>query len=295
MTIKNMDDFFEEIYGFKPSKRGAGYELLVGAVLKILNADASVSNNVFVESKYSNDKYQVDNLLGKEQENIFVEVKDSSEKVGRPDVTKLSGALLQLPLDKGIMATPKGYTKNAKQYVEDCAKNPNAKPIDLYIIRPSTEKDEEGRIKEIHIELFIETNDYANAVFTPLFAEGAFNIFQEMRYKEGDKASFPIDGFYRADGSVIETVHNLTSSLKADSNSGMYAGKWVFSEPTYIYCCNKLVPIKYVEYKIPTKLIKQKIVIKGKPLIYVRSNDGSVDKIITEEQFKNIKFEKDGS
>ena len=166
MNTKNMDDFFEEVYGFKPKKRGAGYELLVGAVLKILNQDASVSNNVFVQSIYSEDKYQVDNLIEKVIESAFVEVKDYSKKIGRPDVSKLSGALLHLPLDKGIIATAQGFTKNAKQYAEDCLKNPKAKPIDLYIVRAVLDKDLAGKITEVQVQIFIEGMDFSTAVFT---------------------------------------------------------------------------------------------------------------------------------
>ena len=249
MINNNMDDVFEEIYGWKPLKRGAGYELLVGAVLKILNKDASITSNVFVESQYSKDKFQVDNLL-EQQEKVFVEVKDYAEKVGRPDVTKLSGALLNLPLDKGIVASVKGFTKNAKQYVEDCEKNPHAKPIDLYIVRPSTQEDIKGRIMEIHMEITMESTDYRNAKFEPCFTEEAATIFREMGFKKGDQLPFCFDGFYRADGSVIETLYNLTRNMQpAPQGSGQnrgYVGKWKFNEPAFIKVRDRLIPVEYL-------------------------------------------------
>jgi len=291
-NVENMDDFFEKIYGFKPKKRGGGYELLVGAVLKILNQDATVSHNVFVKSEYSNDTYQVDNLLKKEHEEVFVEVKDYSEKVGRPDVTKLSGALLCLPLDKGIVATTKGFTRNAKQYVDDCAKNPNAKPIDLYIIRAVLDKDLKGRISEIQVQIFIEGMDFSKAIFTPHFTEEAFSMLQKMGYAKGTQVNIRIEAFYRKDGSVIETLFNLTHALnKKSCNGGAHAGKWEFSEPAYILFNNELMPITSVEYNIPIRLDKVAFKIGAKPLIYVHSQDGSIDKIISEEQLKSIKFE----
>ena len=49
-----MDVYFETIFGYKPTKRGTGYELLVGAVLKILNESQDVTHNVIYEGKYSN-------------------------------------------------------------------------------------------------------------------------------------------------------------------------------------------------------------------------------------------------
>ena len=289
-TFNNMDDFFESIYGFKPHKRGAGYELLVGAVLKILNTDSEVTNNVFVKSDYSDDRYQVDNLIDNQ---IFVEVKDYEKKVGRPDVTKLSGALLHLPLDKGIVATAKDFTGPAVQYSKDCLANPKAKPIDLYIIRPSTDSDTEGTIREIHIKMSIIANDYANADWQPKFAKEATQIFKTMGLKNGDRISLGFDGFYRKDGSVIKTLWELTSTLKTSNDTNVITGDWMFSEPAYVFVKDQLVPIESMHYKIPLKTIEEDMAITaGKPAVYVRSIDGSIDRIITEDQLKKIKFEK---
>lgn len=289
-TFNNMDDFFESIYGFKPHKRGAGYELLVGAVLKILNTDSEVTNNVFVKSNYSDDRYQVDNLIDNQ---IFVEVKDYEMKVGRPDVTKLSGALLHLPLDKGIVATAKDFTGPAVQYSKDCLANPNAKPIDLYIIRPSTEKDTEGTIRKIHIKMSFIVNDYANAKIEPKFAKEAAQIFTSMGLKDGDQLDYGLEGFYRKDGSVIKTLWELTNDLKPKKDAQEIIGNWEFSEPTHIYVNERLIPIEYMHYEVPIKTIERDMVIDaGKPLIYVQSIDGSIDRVINEDQLKKIKFEK---
>ncbi len=291
-NVENMDVFFEKIYGFKPKKRGAGYELLVGAVLKILNQDASVSSNVFIESKYSHDQYQIDNLLEDVQKKVFVEAKDYSEKVGRGDVTKLSGALLCLPLDKGIMATTKGFTGCAKQYVEDCSKNPNAKPIDLYIIREVLDRDLKERIKEIQVQIFIEGMDFSKAIFTPHFTEEAFLMFQKIGYANGTQINIHIEAFYRKDGSVIETLFNLTHALnKNPCNGGVHAGEWEFLEPAHILFNKELIPITSVEYNIPIRLDKVNFKVGEKPLIYVHSQDGAIEKIISEEQLKSIKFD----
>jgi len=294
MNNINMDDFFADIYGWKPIKRGAGYELLVGAVLKILNKEASIANNVFVRSEYSADKFQSDILI-EQEDSTFVEAKDYASKVGREDVQKLAGALLVVPQEKGMVATGGGFTRNAIQYVKDCQHNPSAKPIDLYIIRPSTEGDIKGRVTEIHIKLIIESMDYAKAKFEPSFTEEAAKIFGEMGFKKDEKLSFKFDGFYRSDGSVIETFRDLTSNkLVVDPQGGGYSGEWRYQEKTFIKVRDRLVPINYLAYHIPITLTKEKIVSKaGEPCILVRSNDGSIDKIISKEELKRIKFEKD--
>jgi hypothetical protein len=288
---ENMDDFFEGVYGFKPKKRGAGYELLVGAVIKLLNVDASVASNVFVKSQYSDGSYQIDNLITSVSDATFVEVKDYSEKVGRPDVTKLSGALLCLPLEKGIVASSKGFTKPAKQYVEDCSKNPNAKPIDLYLVRPVKEKDLNGRIIQINVQIFIEGMDFANAVFTPAFTTEAMQILQNTGHMIGEQASMRIDAFYRGDRTVIDTLSNLTRALNnKPAINNAHSGKWEFLEQAYILYRGELIPINFVEYNIPIKLEKRNFAIGGKPLIYVCSDSGDIDRIITEEQLKSIQF-----
>ena len=54
-----------------------------------------------------------------------------------------------------------------------------------------------------------------------------------------------------------------------------------------IYFENKLIGIRSMNYTIPIKTIKETIKISsGKFMIYVKSKDGSVDKLITEKELK---------
>ena len=143
MLQTNMDEYFETIFGYKPKKRGTGYELLVGAVLKLLNATQDVTHNVIQEGKYSKDKYQIDALVKNKFATIFIECKDYTERnkpTQRADVQKLAGALNNLDINAGILVSATGFTKPAVQYSESTKLNPNAKEIELFLIRPSTEK-----------------------------------------------------------------------------------------------------------------------------------------------------------
>ena len=138
----SIDEFFHGIYGFYPEKAGQAYELLVNAALKIINKDLDVKYNQFKEGIYSQQKYQLDGIKDDKES---IEAKDytiRNEKVGRPDVQKQEGGLIDLPYEGGIFASATGYTRNAEKYAEGTYKNPNGKPIDLYDIRPSTEEDE---------------------------------------------------------------------------------------------------------------------------------------------------------
>ena len=58
-NYKNMDAVFEQIFGYKPSKRGKGFEMLVGAVLKIINEAKDVTHDVKKTGLFSPDRYQI--------------------------------------------------------------------------------------------------------------------------------------------------------------------------------------------------------------------------------------------
>ena len=59
-NYKNMDAVFEQIFGYKPSKHGKGFEMLVGAVLKIINEANDVTHDVKKTGLFSPDRYQID-------------------------------------------------------------------------------------------------------------------------------------------------------------------------------------------------------------------------------------------
>ena len=54
-----MNAVFEQIFGYKPSKRGKGFEMLVGAVLKIINEANDVTHDVKKTGLFSPDRYQI--------------------------------------------------------------------------------------------------------------------------------------------------------------------------------------------------------------------------------------------
>ena len=165
-TSNNMDNIFEEIYGYKPNKRGTGYELLVSAVLKILNEAQDVTHNVSFKGKYSNDKYQVDTFIKDKFTSVFVECKDYTERnkpAPRADIQKLAGALNNLDINAGILVSATGFTKPTVQYSLSTKRNPNAKEIELFLIRQSTDKDTEGIILSICISMHMESIDRENS------------------------------------------------------------------------------------------------------------------------------------
>ena len=155
--MSQIDEFFKGIYGFYPKKEGAAYEMLAAAVTKLLSQDSRVQHDEQLRGQFSQTLYQIDVLEDAQGSKKFGEAKDYTDrnaKVGRPDLQKLGGALPDLPVDGGVFYSATDYTKPAKKYAEN-AKQITGKPIDLMHIRPSTEKDEEGRIKTIVFRIHI--------------------------------------------------------------------------------------------------------------------------------------------
>lgn len=289
----SIDEFFHGIYGFYPEKAGQAYELLVNAALKIINKDSDVKYNQFKEGIYSQQKYQLDGIKDDKES---IEAKDytiRNEKVGRPDVQKQEGGLIDLPYEGGIFASATGYTRNAEKYAEGTYKNPNGKPIDLYDIRPSTEEDEEGRIKTIIVNINSIYLDFNNWTVTPIFTkesrEELLNQFGENRIP------IMMGAIYNSDKSIFITVKDWTNSLNSlinfEDNNDVLIGETDFSNK-YILIQDALYGISKIRYQIPIRRDSQELRIEqdGNACLLVKNSDGTTNTLLTDVQLKNINF-----
>ena len=209
-----IDDFFYGIYGFYPKKAGQSYELLVNAALKIVNKNSDVKYDQFREGIYSQQKYQLDGI---KDEKESVEAKDytlRNEKVGRPDVQKQEGGLIDLPYEGGIFASATGYTRNAEKYAEGTYKNPNGKPIDLYDIRPSTEEDEKERVKTVILHFTVVYPDFNKGIFIPVFTKDAQEKLLE-KYPDG-KINCLLQYVYNDDRTIYLKVNDKILKLTSE-------------------------------------------------------------------------------
>ena len=288
-----IDEFFYGIYGFYPEKAGQAYELLVNAALKIINKDSDVKYNQFKEGIYSQQKYQLDGIKDDKES---IEAKDytiRNEKVGRPDVQKQEGGLIDLPYEGGIFASATGYTRNAEKYAEGTYKNPNGKPIDLYDIRPSTEEDEEGRIKTIIVNINSIYLDFNNWTVTPIFTKESrdelLNQFGENRIP------IMMGAIYNSDKSIFITVKDWTNSLNSlinfENNNDVLIGETDFSNK-YILIQDALYGISKIRYQIPIRRDSQELRIEqdGNACLLVKNSDGTTNTLLTDVQLKNINF-----
>lgn len=299
----NMDDFFEQFFGFKPAKRGAGYELLVGAVLKILNEAQDVTHNVVKTGKYSDDKYQMDALVENKVTSIFVECKDNTEKnkpTPRGDIQKLAGALNNLDVNAGILASATGFTKPTIQYAQSTKVNPNAKEIELFLIRPSVDEDTEGLMMSICVSLALQTIDHDNSrVFPIMDKDRVQDILKRNNYKIGDTVEVQTSCLLKADGTLYKNISEIANSgtFNKPDEDGVCRGNYTFPEEVFVSLCNELIEVERLEYEIRYKVtnIPEFVKIEDKAILKIKSGDGQIDRIISEKQLKGIVFKDDGT
>lgn len=288
-----LDELFYSIYGYYPKKAGQAYELLVNASLKIIS-NQNVKYDQRLRGNYSETSYQLDGL--NIDKNQMIEAKDytiNNRKVGRSDLQKLQGALSDLEVNSGLFASATDYTSPAKKYAQSGIKNPKNKEIDLFHIRESVEKDEDGRIKSIHIDFMITLPNYENGKFLPKFTNNAINDLTNNFL--GQEISLNIQEFYNKDGTSNMTMkefsHNNQPVLKNITDE-IADGFWNLKNK-YIKYANTLYELEGIEYSIPfihTNL-SWEIESDGNPKIFIKSEDGLIDKLITDKQLKELNFQ----
>lgn len=302
MLQTNLDEYFETIFGYKPTKRGTGYELLVSAVLKILNDAQDITHNVVYEGKYSKDKYQIDALIENKLATIFVECKDYTERnkpTQRADVQKLAGALNNLDIDAGILVSATGFTKPAIQYSESTKLNPDAKEIELFLVRPSTEKDTEGVMLSLCVSLDLETIDHENSKVIPIMnIEKVQEVLKRNGYKVGDQYNAITNRLLKSDGTLYKYISEIVNDKTINpSINGISSGEFYFDEDVFICIYEQLIQVDKLVYEIRHKVIHipEFVKIEDKAVLVVKSQDGQIDRIITEKQLKSIVFNSDGT
>lgn len=304
-NYRNMDEYFENIFGFKPKKRGTGYEMLVGAVLKILNCSQEIRHNVKINGKYSGTPYQIDNYIEDKSNNvsIFVETKDyttSNAPVDQKDITKLLGSLTDLDIDEGILTAATGFTNPVKRIAQSTSGNPNAKKITLYTIKPSTNKDLKGRIMQINLVLNIVLMDEENIKYRINPNKNSFDeANKRIRSKNIPLGEYElkIEEFYNQNGNPVLKVSDVFNTQNiAPMVNNVSSGTWRPDNSIYIKVFEELVLVDSIDYNIPFKIIKHEQVLRGdNPKLLVSSEDGTIDRIITEKQLKSVSFNKDGT
>ncbi|MBH8560532.1 restriction endonuclease [Hymenobacter negativus] len=285
-----IDELFFELYGYYPNKAGQAYEMLVAAAFKIVTGQ-KIKYDQHLRGTYSKTDYQIDGL--NEDESLAIEAKDytiDERKVGRPDIQKLQGALSDLNVSGGLFASATDYTRPAEKYADSSNQNPLQKEIELYHIRPSTELDEQGRIKTFIVNINMIVPNFSNGQFNFAWTTSAVQKF-EANGLTGKPLKVMLDRFYNEDGSIDCFLMDFTHDnqpLHVNMEDKFADGCWVLPN-RYIMHDNELYEIKGIEYKIPYNTTTSTLTIdsEGVPKILIKS-EGKIDKLLTDKQFKDL-------
>ncbi len=302
-SYKNMDDVFEHIFGYMPSKKGKGFELLAGAVLKIINEANDITHDVQKTGLFSSDSYQIDVLVDDNKESLFVEVKDYSErnsKTGRADAQKLAGALNNLDVDKGILISSTGFTKPTIQYSKSTKLNPQAKEINLCLIRPAKEQDTENLIFEIVIDATFQMLDHSKSKTKMVLEQNSLNkAIEQLKKEELVAGSYEarVNEFFDKNGQHLSYVQEIITTKLPSEVKGKHIGTWYPQVETYVKFKGILIQLNAIEYEFVynTHTIKDFVHIKEEPLLVAKSEDLGLDYIITKRQLNGITFEPNGN
>ena len=297
-----VDDLYYRLYGEHQAKEGQALERLSAVAFKLLEEARKVQYDQQVRARYSQTVYQVDGLIGEGDQQVMVEAKDYTvrgDKVGRADLQKLEGALTDLDIAEGRFVSATDYTNRAKPYAKSTENNPKQNPISLFHVRPSTSDDEKGRIKTIQITIEAHGLEFEKGSFEPEYTAESIEILKCKMPKDGQMLKASVSCFYDVNGNVIETIEEITRQLNSlvpvDAVQGfVLEGKWEFSQPTYMHSSHfGTLQISGLKYKIPTytDICTFSINQDGQPVLLIKSEDGSINKLFTDQELKQFKFE----
>lgn len=298
-----IDQFFNDLYGWTPQKEGAAFELLTAAALKILQKEKEVKYDQRIKGTHSDVVHQVDSLLTDTTGNeIMVENKDYSkrgDKVGYSDIAKLQGTMTDLNVKEGFLVSATDFTNVVKKYAKGTTDNEEQKSITLCDVRPSTKEDEKNRVKEILCRLTVVDLDFDNAVLSIQFStETHKEIFNDLKSlcpnnQESITIKEEISSFYDKQGNVIKTLKEITKSFSLEQKGEKDVFEGIYEMPdAYTYIQGKLYPCKGLLYKIPVIRYTTSFSVTkdGKPILLVKSSDGKINKLLTDEELRNVSF-----
>lgn len=299
-TMKHspIDELYYELFGEYPNKAGTALERLATIAYNEICAQRTMIDQ-HLKGSYSDTNYQLDGLAERDGQKEMIEAKDYSlanNKVGRDDIQKLAGALIDLDnIQRGVFASATDYTQPAIDYATASEKMPGGKPISLYQVRNSTELDEQGRVKIIHVECLAYSLEFEIGTYKPIFTKnGRDQILKD--YPVGLNIAYRISEFTDADGNVVKTIEELSEQTNTEfsmqSDVDTLKGSWDV-KGLYVRLPNgKLYEIARVDYEIPVCIIKDNFDITrdGTPCLLVKSQDGAVNTLLTDEQLRKYHF-----
>lgn len=293
--LSQIDKLFYKLMGYCPAKAGAAYEIISDAVYAIVKG-VNVKHNQFIKTQYCDTKFQLDGLAQADNgDKQMIECKDytiSNSPVGRGELQTLQGALTDLDVTSGVFTSATDFTEDAKEYAKGTYKNPKQVGIDLMHVRPSQDSDRKGRIEKICCTINARGLDFKSNCIKPIFGKGAKEIFEKQGLI-GKPLSLKLEYIFNSKGEPQTSIHDYTLGLNKlvkldDHTQTKIQGKDLMDDACISLADGTLCPIEGMLYDIPIYDFNYEFTInqKGEPVILVKSQDGTTDKLITDKQLK---------
>lgn len=301
----SFDELYEQLFGQTCTKEGEAFERLSAVLTAIISPNADVAHDRKLRGQFSRSLYQIDVLREEAGKKYFGEAKDYTNrangggKVGRGDLQKLGGALPDVGADGGVFYSASNYTREAKKYA-NAAQSIIGRPIELMHVRPSVEQDKAGRICKIVLTITFRTADFRRAKWVPLLTpegEGTLLALREASGKEEQVLALKLERFVDASGVEKLTIPDLTKAGFGDDVMDDKARGCFVLPNHFMEIQGLLVEVRGLEYEIPyvAETTTMEIVSDGEPRILVKSENGAIDKLVTDRELQQFQFADDGS
>jgi hypothetical protein len=154
-TRSHYDELHDRYHAILTTKAGTRYERLAALVFKILEE----RNVVIHDLKLLGDStiaHQIDVSIDADSglRRVLIECKDfdvSGEKVGLDVLRSFRSVLEDTQINEGFVITCVGFTRDAQLYAK-------SKGIKLVILRKIEDKDLEGFIQSVNVQLIVQSN-----------------------------------------------------------------------------------------------------------------------------------------
>lgn len=297
-----IDELYREIFGSLPNKAGTAFERLAAIATFVESRGGTITHDAALKGGASGSNYQIDVLHQSEETTTMGEVKDYTYrggKVGRSDLQKLAGALLDLPgVGKGVFWSATDYTKPARQYAHTSRSMPSGKEILLRGLRKSTPTDEQGFVKTIKVSGTVHIPEYEAARWVVHWTSDGFASLQAL-IPPGDN-SIDIDGaievIFDADGKPLSSISELTSKGHGSRGEDNVCRACYWLPGHYVRTNGILAPIHGLEYEIPylTHTSSFEITSDSTYRLVVLDENGSPVRILTDEKLREFDFAPNG-
>jgi hypothetical protein len=161
--------------------------------------------------------------------------------------------------------------------------------------RTSIEADDEGGVTKITLRMVMHVAEYEQGDFSLIFTDESVEQIA-LKEPEGLQITSEFEKFYDAQGNISTTLDELRELIAVANHDEDFvaSGGWILTGQ-YLAYKSELYSVRGVDYSIPVRAIKYKIVIEasGQAKLFVRSESGEIDRQIKEVDLRKAAF-KDG-